>query len=759
VPAKTVDIKTLQDDIARVISDLRASAVEDLVRWLPLPTAIAYFYGYLLADQYFGFLPLSILLIVVIGIITSLSSFWLRRTRVMLAAYIYVLGLASTMLALTWVSFSGLAIAFLPPVILLTLCMIGPVAMVIVTGVSSLVVVIAERYYQLWDTAPLWPLLVLWLTALAAWLSHHGLRTAAEWAVNGYERARRAMAEARQHRGELARTLKALDDAHYRLERYAEQLAVARDVAEEARRAKQLFVANVSHELRTPLNIIIGFSEMLALSPESYGVEGVPQQCIGDIHRIYRSARHLKDFIDDVLDLSKVNAHHMPLMMEQASLAEVVKDAGALMEPLAQQKGLAFHVEIPEHMPLIYLDRLRVRQVLLNLLNNAIRLTDDGTITLSVVRRDKRWVVHVQDTGPGIPPSARAKIFEEFQQLDPMTNRQQAGVGLGLALSKRFIELHGGKMWVESEVGVGSRFSFSLPAGGRPDRAASHQLLNVARPERAPVADVVLAVTEEPTTLSLLKRHLQDYDVIGVSNHTLDSAVVEYLPKAVVVERAQCGVTGMDADCVASEENARDGTGQSMQRTGVPTIVCDLPGQKALARLLAVDHYLLKPVTRERILSVLRGYGDRVRRVLVVDDDVQMATLLARTVRVAPGPYTVEIACGGAEGWSQIERQPPDLVFLDLMMHDMTGLQIVERMKGDERFAGTAIVIVTARDLPTEALTLPSTHQLRVEGISDLPALSLLRCVQGILDALPAGGSSSLLDSAREVNRSVPQVF
>ena len=174
------------------------------------------------------------------------------------------------------------------------------------------------------------------------------------------------------------RLYKVVDEAYYRLERSNVQLARARDEAEEARRIKQQFVANVSHELRTPLNIIIGFSETLALSPESYGVRAIPGQLMGDINRIYRSARHLKSLIDDVLDLSQIDARHMPLIIEQSSLSQIILEATDMLRSIVLRKGLALTLELPESLPPVLLDRLRIRQVLLNLLSNAIRFTDAG---------------------------------------------------------------------------------------------------------------------------------------------------------------------------------------------------------------------------------------------------------------------------------------------------------------------------------------------------------------------------------------------
>lgn len=380
------------------LGDMMADLRRHLFVWLPLPTALLALYAYLLVSRVDGVQPalLGWATLAVIG--TALLAHRLAGRHLRSAILVYLAGLALAATLLVWLYFShGPLIALIAMLLLLTMNLLGlagalPLALWL-TGVT----LAAGQGRPATDL--LAPLGSLWLTLLVAWLSNRNLILALAWAWNSYDQAHALTDQARRHRAELAQALKELDNAYYRLERFSVQLAYARTAAEEAKRAKQQFVANVSHELRTPLNIIIGFSEAIALSPESYGVHAVPRPFMGDVNRIYRSAQHLKNLIDDVLDLSKIDAQHLPLFLERAEPAALSAEVVDLIAPLAAQKGIALHVEVEPHLPPVLLDRLRVRQVLLNLLSNALRFTQAGSIHLRLARVGDAVQVDVADTG------------------------------------------------------------------------------------------------------------------------------------------------------------------------------------------------------------------------------------------------------------------------------------------------------------------------------------------------------------------------
>lgn len=712
-------MSALVDDATRdMLSDLR----QELLSLLALPTAFVGYFVLLLADLAFGIHSLVSPGIGACVIVASLCAQRLKGRRPRFAALVYVGGLTTAASAAVWASHSPLAMAVYPAVILLSMAMLGVRPMAVVSGLGGLVILASAWKHQQLGNAVLVPISVLLFTALVAWLSHRSLATATEWAWNSYRQARASTEEAREHRGELARTLKALDEAYYRLERFSTQLAQAREAAEEARRAKQQFVATVSHELRTPLNIIIGFAELITLSPESYGVRGVPRQFVGDVNRIYRSAQHLKGLIDDVLDLSQIDARHMFLVTEQAALTEVVGEAIDMIWSLATQKGLRLIVDMPGSLPPISLDRLRIRQVLLNLLSNAVHFTEKGQITVSARQEEQALRVTVADTGLGIAPEDLGRVFEEFHQLDQSLSRRHEGTGLGLALSRRFVELHGGRMWAEGELGRGSRFHFALPLAPAAERAGGGSTpRSLPLGIKARKGCVVLVASEEPMVVSLLKRHLRGYEVHGVPARELSQAIESELPHAVIANGPVTAVPLAD---------------QPSRALPVPLITCPLPDPTYLGHALGVDRYLVKPISREQLLGLLAGYGDTVQRVLIVDDDAQLAELMARIVRAAPRRYTVDVACGGTEGLARMQERRPDIVLLDLVMKDMDGLTLLQAMRAQERLRAVSVAIITAHDLPNEVARLPG-RSITLQGPESFSVTEVLDCVQALLDVLP----------------------
>ncbi len=715
---------TLADDAAH---DMLASLRHELLDSLGLPSALVAYLVLLLADVAFGFRSLLIPAAGACVVIGSLAAHRLRRNQPRLAALLYVGGLAGAVLAVVWVSYNHFAIAAYPAIILAAMAILGVRAVAPTAALGALVVLAAAWRHQQLDSTVLAPLAVLAFSAALAWLSSRSLATAVEWAWSSYQQARASTEEARDRRAELARTLKALDEAYGRLERFSAQLAQAREAAEESRRAKQQFVAMVSHELRTPLNIIIGFAELMSLSPESYGVRRVPRQFMGDVNRIYRSAEHLKSLIDDVLDLSQIDARRMVLLTEQASPSDVVAEAADMIWGLATQKGLRLSLDVEPGIPPIPLDRLRIRQVLLNLLSNAVRFSEQGEISVCARLVGAEVMVTVADTGPGIARQDLERVFEEFRQLDSSLSRRHAGTGLGLALSRRFVELHGGRMWVESELGHGSRFHFTLPLS-----AASRERVDprttawpIPPGVQAKSGRTVLVAGGEPMVVNLLKRHLQGYEVRGVPEAELDVAIESSMPHAVVANALLTHALGE-------------------RQLPVPLIRCPLPDPALLEARLGVDRYLTKPVTRERLLGLLAEYGAPVQRVLVVDDDKQMAQLLARIVRSAPGDHDVQVACGGEEGWARMQEWPPDLVLLDLVMAGLDGLGVLALMRADGQLRHAHVAMVTAHDLPDAESRLPTRRTVEVEAPEHPTVNEVLRYLQAMLDALPSRAPASL---------------
>ncbi len=670
--------------------------------WAPLPLVLGVALGYVWHRDHFRLASLTL----ISGMILANGyEVWYHGFQI--APYLFILA----------ITFAGLL--FDPPGIFATAAASTGLVIAIGTigqGGSHSLVQIAS------------PTIVILLTALASWLSSRNLHIALRQAWNSQAWAWQKMELARDRQADLQRALKALDEASYRIRRMNYELAQARDVAEEMRRLKQQFVTNVSHELRTPLALIAGFSEMMYLSPESYDAL-LPPEYLGDVREIYRSSKHLLNLIDDILDLSQITAGKMRLSREEANLPRVIYEAVDTIRPLIEGKGLALEVELEDPLPPLYIDPTRVRQVLLNLLNNARRFTDQGRVTLRAWQRDGQVQVSVSDTGIGITLEDQGKIFEEFRQLDGSLARQHDGVGLGLAISKEFVEMHGGRIWVESEgiPGRGSTFSFTLPLSREESEGVTP--LDDRRlqpfPPGGPVQTVV-AISEDASIPHLLERRLDDFQIVPLKEiERLPTVWEEFHPLAVILS-ASSAEEAPQLQRVQSRLTGQD----------VPVILCPLGGQERLASALGVQDYLVKPITRDVFLSALERLGDRVRRVLIVDDDPRVVRLLVRMMRSAGREYEVLRAYSGQDAWAKLEEERPDLVVLDLIMPEVDGYMILERMRQEEALRDIPVIVVTAK-----GYTLEDGQRLggrligivRQRGFSNEEAMSYLR---SILDTL-----------------------
>ncbi len=663
--------------------------------------------------------------------LAGVGAFLLRRS-IRLAGSVLIIGL----LGLAFSAFAFVpeprVLHFLP---LIALC--AAVSLGIVGGVASLALLglalVAANYLL-----PLSMSDVIDALAVSAgvvvlnWLAIRPALAGLAWSWMGYAEATWAREELERRQGELTRALQSLNVAQHRLEQLNQELAWAREAADEARRLKAEFAANISHELRTPLNHIIGFSEVMVNAPETYGGEVLPESYREDVEAIYRSARHLAQLIDDVLDLSQIEAERMGLAKDWANLAEIVDEAVAVVTRFLQSKRLSLSLDLSPSLPWVLVDRTRIRQVLINLLGNAARFTEHGGITIRAVVREREVVVSVSDTGPGICPEDLTKVFEEFRQLDGSTRRRHEGSGLGLAISKRFVELHGGSIWAESEVGKGSTFSFTLPtaepavittpySGERPiwERLAA---------EWTTGRKALAVVSADPSVAHLVRRFLEGYDVLAASS-------LADVAKLCVAER-------VDALLVAghsTSETLQEIRGAHELPATLPVVVCSLPTRRDLARELGVVSYLVKPVERDQILGALAALGPQVRSLLLVDDDPDTLRLFVHVIRSAPRRYHVHTATSGAAALRLMRAVRPDAVILDLLMPDVSGYDVLAAIRREPAWRSVTIVVVSARGEQEEAIVADAVALTRPGG---LPVGELTRLVRvGLATAL---GVSSL---------------
>lgn len=648
----------------------------------------------------------------------NVASYLLQRRRLGLAVGLYLAGLTAnvTLIAL---AFPAVAMLYLYiPVLLITATLTSPAA---TWGMALLDATLALIVGRVGQGAP-WgalasPLIFTLLTALSSWLSSRRLITALGWALAMTAEAQKNAEEARRRRAEVRSILKSLEEAYVRLERANQAMIFAREAAEKAYRFKAEFVANVSHELRTPLNLIVGFSEMMAMSPESYKGTPLPSAYRGDVMAIYRSARHLSDLINDVLDLSQIEAGRLPLAREPADLGAIIHEAAEIVRGLAQAKGLRLEVDLPEALPLLRLDRTRMRQVLLNLLTNATRFTDAGWIRVHARVEGPEMRIKVEDSGRGIAQDRISRAFEAFGQLDDQHTRE--GSGLGLAVSRRFVELHGGTMWIESTLGHGTRVGFSLPLpeSGRETLPALHR----TAPAQAPTQEKprVLVLHDDARAVALLQRHIEGYQFTLAGSGPEAAAALRSGEAAGVIVDA-----GMAAQAPPLEE-------ELWLPDGAPVLACPLPSLRRLGRRLGGLDFLPKPLSREDLLAALARLPGPPRKVLVVDDELEVIRLLARMLEAAyPGVVVLE-AANGREGLEAVRAEHPDVVLLDLLMPAMDGHALLAAVAQDPELAATPVIIMSAHGYE-EAARLEGEVSLKRGG--GFTVTEVVQLVQALLD-------------------------
>jgi signal transduction histidine kinase/CheY-like chemotaxis protein len=559
--------------------------------------------------------------------------------------------------------------------------------------------------------------------ALLAWLSTRPIQLALDWSWSSYAQAREALELARTRQAELTRLNRSLAEAFDRIEQVNQELDRARRAAVHARRLRDRFAATVSHEMRTPLNIVVGFSEAMIKEPLAYYGEELPPGYRADVGAIYRSASHLSNLVDDILDLSQIEADQLVLHKEPTRVEQLVEEAVAVVAALFRARQLDLGVALPPDLPPVLVDRVRVRQILINLLSNAARFTHEGGIRITARAEEREVVFSVADTGAGIAAEHVERIFQEFGQAGSAPGGTRS-TGLGLTISKRLAELHGGNMWVETEPGRGSTFSFSLPRTGNvaalPMRADWEPW---APAPTATAAQTVFALAEDPPARRILERHLHGYRVVALSG------VEEVLDRAARQAPAAVLLVGSSPGRLHRRwERLRAGLDR-------PLICCQLRAPLGPHQELGIAAHLVKPVSRRDLARTLARVGRGARSCLVVDDDAEMVQLLARLTRALHPHWEVRTAGGGRSALRCMDGWTPDLILLDLLMPDLDGYAVLERVRADDRLRGTRVVIVSARGHEEEAMAVT---QIDIAPAAGIGSGDLLRLLAGSLAVLTA---------------------
>jgi signal transduction histidine kinase/CheY-like chemotaxis protein len=531
-----------------------------------------------------------------------------------------------------------------------------------------------------------------------------------------------------------------------------EELKAAKERAEFSNQAKSEFLANMSHELRTPLNAIIGYSELLEEEVEDIG----KQDAIPDLRRISAAGKQLLGLINDILDLSKIEAGKTQLYIEGFEIRHLIDEVMNTVQPLARQKHNALSVNCSADLGWMEGDLIKIRQILFNLLSNACKFTEKGNIWLEVVRRKESSgdviLFWVRDTGIGMTPDQLSRLFRPFHQGDSSTARRYGGTGLGLAISYRFCHIMGGDISVESRPGEGSAFTLKLPASRDAAKIPSIQISSElhAISSKPDANRTVLVVDDDAVARDLMTRFLtrEGFGVVASGRgREAVSLARQWRPAAITLDVLMGETSGWDILTALKSDPAL---------ADIPVIMVSIVDDKDRGFTLGANEYMTKPVNPDRLSEILKKlHIDGIPGTVLIIEDDEPSRLLLRRLLNREGWKTIE-AQNSREGLEKISQITPSLILLDLMTPEMDGFEFITRLHAQEHNRSIPVVVLTAMELSEDEKARLSKHVAQIAFKASTSWTSLMSELTHIVNkaalTMPGSGSQSAAEDAAVVN-------
>lgn len=540
-------------------------------------------------------------------------------------------------------------------------------------------------------------LMAIWLFALTIGGGYYFIDSLLTRTAQDYHRFQDLLSQSRDQQQRLSMVLDDLAHANRQLSLLYDKNIALRKTAEEATEAKSNYIAKVSHEIRTPLNMILGVTESIIENQDSYEND-LPLDLVDDIKVIRRNSEHLLSLVNDVLDLTRAETSRMILRKEWVDMAQEIEKSIEIVQPLAVKKHIGLEFMNNLHPPQIYCDRTRIRQVILNLLSNAVRYTNQGKVSVHM-GVDRNWLtVAVRDTGPGIENDDLEKIFEPFYRGIASAKEGTIGTGLGLSVCRQLVDLHGGKIWLESQLGKGSSFFFRLPVTQDIELDASP--VRYINPEWVWVERKRSYNFQKPGKKRVI---VYGYDEqLHASQSALDNQV-EIIPVD-TIDTLEREASETPAHMVIINASQAKDLLPAMQKAArlvedTPIIGSAFNASQNKIRQTGAFDYVQKPFSNQRLRQAVERVEPYPRKILVVDDNPEMQRLIVRILSTDRETTQYLLADNGVMALEVVRRRRPDLILLDLALPEMDGWQVLQAVKEDPAIQDIPVILVSAHDV------------------------------------------------------------